>query len=80
VFTGTAMEEPKVMIGIFDVHSTPGTVLFDSGASHTFISQAFIRTHNIPARAMKSTITVNSPEGTIPASQCCFPINLTLRG
>ena len=29
---------------------------------------------------MKSTITVNSPEGTIPATHCCFPINLTLRG
>jgi len=75
-----AVEEPKVMIGTFDVHSAPATVLFDSGASHTFISQAFIRTHNIPACAMKSSITVSSLEGTIPASHCCFPINLTLRG
>jgi len=76
----TAMEEPKVMIGMFDVHSTPATILFDFGASHTFISQAFVRTHNISACAMKSPITVNSPEGIIPASHCCFPVNLTLRG
>ena len=68
------------MIGIFDVHSTPATVLFYSRTSHTFISQAFIRTHNIPACAMKSPITVNSPEGIVPASHCCFPVNLTLRG
>jgi len=75
-----AMEEPKVMFGMFDVHSTPATVLFDSRASHTFISQAFVRTHNILACAMKSPITVNSPEETIPASHCCFPVNLTLGG
>ena len=76
----TAMEEPKVMIGMFDVHSTPATILFDYGASHTFISQAFIITHNIPACAIKSPISVNSQEGTIPASHCCFPVNLTVRG
>ena len=76
----TAMEEPKVMIGMFDVHSTPAIILFDSGASHTFISQAFVRTHNISACAMKSAITVNSLEGIIPASHCCFPVNLTLMG
>jgi len=29
---------------------------------------------------MKNPITVNSLEGTILASHCCFPINLTLRG
>ena len=76
----TAMEEPKVMISMFDVHSTPATILFYSRTSHTFVSQAFIRTHNILACAMKSPITVNSPKGTILASHCCFPINLTLRG
>jgi len=76
----TVVEEPKVMIGTFDVHSTPATILFYSRTSHTFVSQAFIRTHNILACAMKSPITVNSPKGTILASHCCFPINLTLRG
>ena len=75
-----AMEEPKVMIGMFDVHSTPATVLFYYGASHTFILEAFIRTQNIPACALKRPITINSPEGTIPTSRCCFPVNLTLRG
>jgi len=43
----TAMEEPKGMIGMFDVHSTHATIPFDFGASHTFILQTFIRTHNI---------------------------------
>jgi hypothetical protein len=41
----TALAEPEVMLGTFDVNSTPATVLFYSGTSHSFISQAFVRTH-----------------------------------
>jgi hypothetical protein len=59
----TAMEELEVMLGTFDVHSTPATVLFYSGASHLFISQIFVKTHSIPLRAMKNPILVNSPGG-----------------
>jgi hypothetical protein len=73
-------EEPEVMIGTFDVRSIPTTVLFDSRASHTFISQAFIKNHSISVVAMKNPIIVNSPGGTIPTSYCCLPISLSLRG
>jgi hypothetical protein len=80
VSTETASVEPEVMLGTFDVHSTPATVLFDSGASHTFISQTFVKTHSIPLCAMKNPIIVNSPGGIIPASYCCLPTSLILRG
>jgi hypothetical protein len=59
----TAMAEPEVMLGTFDVHSIPATVLFDCGASHSFISQLFVKTHSIPLCAMKNPILVNSPGG-----------------
>jgi hypothetical protein len=76
----TAAEEPEVMLGTFDVHSTPATVLFDSGASHSFISQAFVRTHRIPLCAMKNSILVNSHGESMATSYCCLPISLILRG
>jgi hypothetical protein len=76
----TVQEEPEVMLGTFDVRSIPATVLFDSRASHTFISQAFIKNHSIPIMAMKNPIIVNSLGGTILASYCCLPISLSLRG
>jgi hypothetical protein len=60
----TTMAEPKVMLGMFDVHSIPATVLFDSGASHSFISQIFVKT----------------PGGSMQASYQCLPISLILRG
>ena len=34
----TTEEDPDVVLGMFLVNSYPATVLFDTGASHTFIS------------------------------------------
>jgi hypothetical protein len=76
----TAAEEPEVVLGTFDVHSTPATVIFDPGASHSFISQAFVRTHSILLCAMKNSILVNSLGGSISASYRCLSTSLILRG
>jgi hypothetical protein len=76
----TAIAEPEVMLGTFDVHSIPATILFDSGASHSFISQLFVKTHSIPLCAMRNPILVNSSRGSMQASYQCLPISLILRG
>jgi hypothetical protein len=76
----TAMVKPEVMLGMFDVHSIPATILFYSGAPHSFISQIFVKTHIIPLCAMKNPILVNSPGGSMQASYQCLPISLILRG
>jgi hypothetical protein len=68
------------MMGTFSVNSVSATVLFDSGASHTFISQAFVRIHSIPLVAMQHPMVVNSPGGIMPASYRCPSATLTLRG
>jgi hypothetical protein len=76
----SAQEVPEVMLGTFSVNSIPATILFDSGASHSFISQAFVRNHSIPLVAMKNTMIVNSPGGTILASYCSPSARVSLRG
>ena len=80
VSTEMALAEPEVMLGTFDVNSTPANVLFDSGASYSFISQAFVRTHSIPLCAKQNPILVNSPGGSMQASYHCLPTSLSLRG
>jgi hypothetical protein len=57
----TVIEAPEVMLGTFNINSIPATILFHSGASHSFISQAFVRVHSIPLVAMKNQMLVNSP-------------------
>jgi len=80
VATETVQEGPEIMMGTFTINSIPAIVLFDSGASHTFISQAFVRVHRILVVAMKTSMLVNSPGRTIPVSYCCPSASLSLRG
>src|SRR3954465_5827318 len=43
-----AQEQPATVMGTLLVNSVPATVLFDSGASHSFMSEAFALSHNFP--------------------------------
>ena len=36
-----AQEKPEVVIGMFSINDIPAIILFDSGASHSFISRSF---------------------------------------
>jgi hypothetical protein len=63
VSTETAQENPQVVLGMFFVNSIPASVLFDSGASHSFISAQFVAKHSIPMCPMKQTMIVKSPGG-----------------
>ncbi|KAK1666438.1 hypothetical protein QYE76_054597 [Lolium multiflorum] len=39
-----AQEAPDVVLGMFSVNSIPARVLFDSGASHSFVTEDFVST------------------------------------
>jgi hypothetical protein len=80
VSTETAQMEPEVMLGTFNVHSTPATILFYSRALHTFISNIFVRMHSVPMIAMKEPLLVNSPGGTMQTTNRYLPISMILRG
>ena len=79
VSIAAAKEAPEVMLGTFRINSNSTTALFDSGASHTFISQAFVRTHSISLLALQDPILVNSPGGGIPSSYYCPSAKLLLK-
>jgi hypothetical protein len=40
-------EAPDVVIGMFFVNDISAVVLFDSGASHSFISAAYVEKYNL---------------------------------
>jgi hypothetical protein len=59
-------DAPGVVLGEFLVQSSLATILFDSGAFHSFISSHFIETHDIPTVALKRPLITKSPGGRIP--------------
>jgi hypothetical protein len=55
-------------------------VLFDSGASHSFIPTVYVEKHNLPLALLKCQMIVSSPGGDMPARQLCPKGNLKIRG
>jgi hypothetical protein len=68
-----------IVIGMFLVNDTSAVVLFDSGASHSFISATYVGKHNLPHALLKCQMIVSSPGGDMPARQLCPKVNLKIR-
>ena len=69
-----------MVIDTFLVNSNLATLLFYSGASHSFIAYTFIKKHGITVCVMKKPMLVNSPGGEKKANWICLPASLILRG
>jgi hypothetical protein len=57
------------MTGIFSVYNQPALILFDSDASHSFISQKFSAKCQLPFYHTKGSFMIATPEGKIAINQ-----------
>jgi predicted aspartyl protease len=75
-----AQDAPGVVLGTFSVNSVPATVLFDSGASHSFVTEQFMAKHDIPMSSIKTHLLISSPNGEMKSTYICPQVNLKIRG
>jgi hypothetical protein len=80
VCTEEAQQAQDMVLGMFLASSHPATVLFDSGASYSFISSSFVVRHQLPITIMKQTMLVRSPGGEMRTKHICPVISITIRG
>jgi hypothetical protein len=59
----SAAEASNVVIGTFMVNTHPAIVLFDTGATHSFITRSFVEHHGIHTSTLKRCMLVSSPGG-----------------
>nr|XP_051205859.1 uncharacterized protein LOC127320819 [Lolium perenne] len=64
-------DEPDLVTGKFLINSCIALVLFDTGASHSFISRAFVDKNRLPTEYLRGSIRVCSPGGEMIASAGC---------
>ena len=69
-----------VVLGEFLVSSTLATVLFDSGASHSFISSSFVDKHKIPIVLLKTPLLTWTPGCDIKCQLGCQRVRINLSG
>jgi hypothetical protein len=71
-------EGEPVMMGTFLMANHPTIILFDSGASHTFISKKFVEKHCIPYNESREGFIIHSPGGQIFTKEVAFHVPVTL--
>jgi hypothetical protein len=74
----TTPEGEPVMMGTFLVANHPAVILFDSGASHTFISKKFVEKHCIPYTDSREGFTIHSPGGQIFTKEVAYQVPVIL--
>jgi hypothetical protein len=74
-----AQESPDIVIGMFLVNDTSVVMLFNSRASHSFISAAYVGKHNLPLALLRCQMIVHSPRGDMATRQLCPKVNLKIR-
>jgi predicted aspartyl protease len=75
-----AQDAPGFVLGTFSINSVPATILFDFGASHSFITEQFVAKHDIPMSSMKTHLLISSPNGEMKSTHICPQVNLKIRG
>ena len=78
VTVADAQQSSEIVLGRLLVCSVPATVLFDSGASHSFMSDAFASSLDLPRERLPVPLAIASPgsrmqsAGSIPDVQICI--------
>ena len=71
-------EQPDAVIGKFLVKSFTATVLFDTAASHSYISRGFVDKYKLPTKVLRTPMLVSSLGAEHMASQGCFQVPLAI--
>ena len=70
--------QPDAVIGKFMVKSFTEVVLFDTGASHSYISRGFVDKFKLTTQALRTPMLVTSPGGEYMASLWCDRLPLRI--
>jgi hypothetical protein len=69
-----------VAVGMFLIESYPAKVLFDTCATHSFVSASLVESHNIPIEPMIPPLRVNSVGGKVQSDRICPSLMIEIRG
>jgi hypothetical protein len=69
-----------VIIGMILVNYNNAIVLFESGASHSFVAASFVQKYNLPISMLKNPMIVSSPGGEMHARHISPKVSIVIGG
>jgi hypothetical protein len=73
-------EGEQVLVGMFSLNGHPAVVLFDSGATHDFISRACTQRCQLSIHHIDTPYLINTPGGRVVTKQIVMHTPLNLPG
>jgi hypothetical protein len=71
-------DDADIALGMFYINAIPTTILFDSGAIHSFMSARYVNTNELPLKIMKTPMIVITPKGPVEANHMTHRLTLTI--
>ena len=68
------------MMGMFSIAKQNAVVLFDSGASHTFINRAFVMRYQLPIEVVDNSFCIQCLGGRLVTHEVVYLIPVDLVG
>jgi hypothetical protein len=75
-----AQAAPEVILGTFMINSVHACVLFNSGATHSFISRDFVAKHQIRVEDLSKPMIVSTPGSQLPAKLFSPLVTIEIQG
>jgi hypothetical protein len=75
-----AAEAPDVVLGTFLVNSIPARVLFDSGASHSFVTEHFVKKGKLKSTMMTRAMLVQILGSIVKTKDNCVDVPVVIHG
>jgi hypothetical protein len=76
----TVQETPGVVLGTFLLEYHSANVLFDTRATHSFVTTSWVESHNIPVSPMYPPMRVSSVGGRTQTDRFCPSAKVQIRG
>jgi hypothetical protein len=74
------LEGDQVLAGTFSLNGQPVVILFDSGATHAFISKAYTQKYQLAIEHIVTPYLIRTPGGNIATKQLVMATPLHLAG
>src|SRR3954463_15193980 len=80
VILADAQQSSEIVLGRLLVCSVPATVLFDSGASHSFMSKSFAQSFDFQSEVIPSPLAISSPGSKMSSAVRVPDVQIQIQG
>ena len=73
-----AFEASDVVLGTCTINTKPALILFDSGASHSFILKDFVAKHRFPVSPLGHLLVIQTPASEMKTNTMCQDLTISI--